>query len=499
MAGRPLPQLTLALTYAWAGTDPVPYRVGNLVLHLLCLLVGYLCLRRMLRAPAFSQQVHGSSEAIAAFVTLCVAVHPIGVEVVLYISQRTELMVVLATLGATYGYVRYVEAPRARWLGWLAACSVLGALCKASIAVLPGALLLIDRALYTPRYLDALRSRWRALLCAAAGYPVLAFLEAARPRGVTVTFWDPRYLSLQAQQLPRYLRAVFVPDLSLDYGPFVPQAAADVGAWVFATVACLVALLWLGLRGSRAALAGWVVVLWLLPTSSLAVIHTEVAADRRMYLPLWVLWTVVAVGGAGLAGRLKSGRALATLAAAVVVGVLCVETRAYAASAQDELTLWQRVTAHEPRNPRGHYNVGETFRRRGDLVGAARHYARALGCYPSYPYPEAHTSLGQVSIALGKLDQGLAHLRVALEQRPDALTFYNYGVALGQAGRLDDAAAMLERATALAPGWAPARVKWAAALVGLGRVEQARGVLLPMAADPAVGPLLESLRTSPPR
>jgi tetratricopeptide (TPR) repeat protein/SAM-dependent methyltransferase len=96
-----------------------------------------------------------------------------------------------------------------------------------------------------------------------------------------------------------------------------------------------------------------------------------------------------------------------------------------------------------------HNNIGEAFRRLGDLDRAAGHFTRAAELEPAFV--EAQQNLGDVLRAQGKLDQAAAIYARILAAKPDlAATHRSFGEVLTRQGKLADAVIHLRRAATIA-------------------------------------------------
>ena len=107
-----------------------------------------------------------------------------------------------------------------------------------------------------------------------------------------------------------------------------------------------------------------------------------------------------------------------------------------------------------------------------DWVGAERHYKRAIELNPNYP--TAHQWYGEMLIAQGRFDEGLAEVRRALELDPLSLiTNLSLGLGLRVARRDDEAIAQLQKTLELDPNFADANSFLAAAYAHKGMHEEA--------------------------
>jgi tetratricopeptide (TPR) repeat protein len=464
LTGRPLVAVTFAANYAFGGTDPAAWRAVNLGIHLLCALLVYGIVRRTVAGlddarPAWLPDADGMALAVA----LLWALHPLGSELINYVTQRTESLMALFFLLTLYASIRR------RTVLAIAACAA-GTLCKESMITAPVVVLLYDRAFFFESFREAFRSRGRLYLGLALSWIVLAIVVATQSRefsggyaSATVSSWT--YLMNQAEVIPHYLRLVFWPDrLVAFYGWAVPRTLADVWPQLAALAALVVASFWWYVRNPRAGFLAVAFFLTLAPASSVVPIAAEVGADRRMYLPLVALIALVVVAAARVLGSLALKRvaligAALTLVAAVSLGAGTISRNQDYAS---ELTLSRTVLDN---------------------------WGGAIG----------HHMVGLSLLKLGRDDEAIVFLRQAAEAYPNAR--YDLGTALFRVGQTDEAVRQLQRFVADEPNLfasSAARTLIGRALASQGRtaeaVEYFRQAIGGPAPDPAAhGPLADLL------
>ncbi|NJL32059.1 MAG: hypothetical protein HC898_10780 [Phycisphaerales bacterium] len=137
LAGRPMVSLTFAVNYQISGLEPWSYHALNLAIHIVNALLLMATLARVFdlpslrafilagRAKAISLTDTASKNAfgagviagawpvhLAGGIALLWAVHPLNSEAVVYVTQRTELMVVFFYLLTIYAALRAFTTPR---------------------------------------------------------------------------------------------------------------------------------------------------------------------------------------------------------------------------------------------------------------------------------------------------------------------------------------------------------------------------------------------------
>ena len=458
LAGRPLAILSFAANYGVGGLAVEGYHLVNIAIHICCALLLYAILRRSFDRPRFPGKIRRRAADLAFAGALLWTVHPLNSEAVDYLLQRTESLMALCLLGTLYASIRAIDSRHIFWQALAVLSCLLGMLTKESMVVAPLLVVLYDGTVGFESWGVAWRDRWRFYAALAATWAPLAGLlwldQRADPRhafdasGTTpVTVW--MYLLNQPPLILRYLRLAMWPTrLVTLYG--APAAARLFDVWLSATV-LIVALgasaflivrrSWLGLLGA------WVFVT-LAPTSSFMPLTTEVAAERRMYLPMMALvtLTVIAVYTVGRrAAEIQGARAASSrwVEAAAAVALLAVafllaratleRNREY----QSGLTLAQTSVARWPTGE-GYYQLGS------ELEAAGRH-DEAVGAFrtAAETFPRARFYLGQALFSERELEASITELRGFIQAQPWAAEVIRAHLLIGGArslqGRPEDA------------------------------------------------------------
>ena len=213
-----------------------------------------------------------------------------------------------------------------------------------------------------------------------------------------------------------YLRLTIWPwPLAIHYQMPYLTTLSEAWPWVLPTVLAGVAtLILLWRRSAIGFVSAWVLII-LLPTFVVPII-TEVAAERRMYLPLAAIAALVVVGGYALALRatrmLTAARdkrsqwdnrraAAIAVGAAIFLAVVFSMVSIHRLAAYDkELTLWQDVVASQPDNYIAHCNFGNQLAHAGRIQEAMSEHQKAMELSPEFP--DIYDSLGNSLLDQGK-------------------------------------------------------------------------------------------------
>ena len=417
LAGRPAVALSLALNYQLSAMQVRSYHVVNAALH-----VG----SALLLMSLVSRTLAGRGAVFAFLVALLWLVHPLQTEAVVYISQRTELLMAFCLLATLYAARRARESSHTvLWQAVAVVACAVGMASKEVMVVAPVLVVLYDRTFLFETDEAAWRARWPLYACLGATWMILAALVAGEPRSATAGFatgvssWV--YLLTQVQVIWWYLRlAVWPHPLSISYHWPLVTSLADVWAAALPIVLGLLAAL-LGLwRRSVTGFLGVAFFLLLAPTSSVVPIATEIAAERRMYLPLAVLVVLGALPVLSLHRRLAPGRSRAVVCAVGALAIaLGAATVVRLGAWQTEAGLWRDVLVHHPDNPTAWTNLGAVLIVEGDAEGAARALGRSRVLRPHHLGTLANLAL--VQRRLGREREAVSTLGSLLSLDPDHL------------------------------------------------------------------------------
>ncbi|MGE3173288.1 MAG: hypothetical protein AB7O97_11740 [Planctomycetota bacterium] len=421
LANRPLTCLLLSAEFALFGDRATPFRVVSVMLHWLVAGLLFLVVRGALQLRA---------EPRAGWVALALAAlwaaHPLAADAVAYATQQSTLLLAACLCGALLALLRAAAHPdrRGPWHAAVA-CTAAGMLAKEDMVVAPLVLLLFDRAL--------LAGSWRALaprrglhVRLFACWLVLLASVLAGPHNPTVGYdTRPRataaeWLQTQAGVVVHYARLALWPTdqrtcydtpILREFGPAMLPGAIVLGLLALA-IAWSVRRPWRGWPGLAA-------FLLLAPTSTILPIVTEVATERRAYLPMLALLLPVVLGAARLLrGR---GRLAAALAAIAVVALTALARDRLAAYA-GPLPFWRDAHEKNALTNRSFQagtilgNYGLVLRHAGDTALADELFERAMQCAVVLPVDRVHRA---VTLAeRGELDEAEALLRRALGDDP---------------------------------------------------------------------------------
>lgn len=521
---RDTARFTVAVNYKLHGYEPLGYKVGNVLIHLLTASVIYGFVARLLAQPRPGLDRGARAAPLAWIVTLIWSLNPIQGECANYTMSRPETLMSLFGVLTLYCILRHHQAERT--LPWAVAAFFSALLC---INAKQNGVSILVIAPFFDRI--CLSSSWRRvvvrrtkLYVSFLAMMVLHILTlpaqiyggikaVAESQGVTA--WP--YLMTQTGVLLHYLRQCFWPSyFTFDYHDW-PLETSELTALIRAVPLVIgVGVLIHGLV--RARLHGFLALVYycvLGPSSSIMPMAEEFATERRMYLPLLPVVLAMTLAVDNLTRRLAENRdtagrhalrlcTIAGLAAGISAYVLI--NRANNPRYTDEVSIWTDTLRKRPENSRAvmftallHGGQGDTAKAeelmnrtlelspqsvyamneigmnratKGDLVGAARIFRKAVDMLPAYTM--ARVNLARTLVELGHTEAGIEEYYIAAGFTPgNSEIFLNLGNALARIGKDAEARRNYERALAIDPDYAEAYSNIGQLLAREGRIEEA--------------------------
>jgi tetratricopeptide (TPR) repeat protein len=435
----PLTTLSFSIENALYGMKPWVFHLNNLLLHLVCILLLFMLLRKL-----------GLSLFVTGVTTLLFAIHPMHVESVAWITERKDVLYGAFFLLSLIFYVDFYNSRKRLFYYLSMAAFVLSLLSKIQAVSLPLVLILID-FYYEKRF------TLRQLL------NKIPFLILSLATGVAGVYFLNQFGSLETGSVMPFVQRVFIGTFSLCIYLFkviVPYplsavypnpASIDIYFYLSAAVVLiLVGVVWRFGRkvpflvfGSLFFLVNVVFMLQVVGAGQ------AFLADRFTYLAYIGIFFVIAKAVEPvLQGKYKM--------AVIAPGILLLALMAFVSYTRTRVwenpeTLFTDVVKKYPNAVMAHNNLGFYYRDQGRNEKAIESYTQAI----KYD-PESFIALsnrGEVWFELGETEKALNDMNEAIRIKPDyAKALSNRGAIYGSRKQYDLAIADLDKSLELEPG-----------------------------------------------
>jgi tetratricopeptide (TPR) repeat protein len=455
---HPLTWLSLMLDAQLLGHSAVGFHLTNLLLHIASTVLLFLVFKRMTGALWRS-----------AFVAALFALHPLHVESVAWVAERKDVLSAFFFMLTLWAYAWFVQKG-SRLNYYLALLFFLfGLMSKPMLVTLPFVLLLLD---YWPlQRINNLDSRQKQstaflrLVCEKIPFFILStavsivtFVVQQQDKAVQTLSTFPMGVRFEnaVVSYSRYLGKTFWPDnLAVPY-PYPGHWPA--GEVVFAGV-LVVGASWQSLRLARQfpfLLTGWFwFVGMLLPVIGLVQVGIQSMADRYTYLPLIGIFIGLTWGISELWARCNFPKAVAGIAAGLLLIGCAMQTRAQLAYWQNSEILFRHAVAVTQDNYAAYEHLGNFLTANGRINEAIDCYQTAIQMAPDRV--PARLNLGSLFLLAGKLDEAVLEYDEVLRLAPDnADAWCNLGYISAVRGNFDEAVARYYKAIQFKPDFSSA-------------------------------------------
>jgi len=476
---RPLLYLTFCANYLLHGLNPAGFRVVNIALHIFNALLVFLFLERLLD---FSTKTHKfdsfSVRFIPVFTAMLFLLHPLQIESVTYIMQRSNPLVTCFCLGTLLLYHRFVSEHHygKRWLfRWGSVAALLcGMFVEESMVTVPLLLLLLE-IIWLGNALKPALLRLLPHLCLLPVVPllVLAVGELQRARGsesagimniLNYSDYSPwQYGVTQLCVIAGYLRLLLLP-FGQNVDPDFPLYSSllqwrPLGALTLLLLFILIPLLLFRRRADDSSslllfATGWFFLG--LAASSGIVPQPDLMVENRVYSSSIGFFIVLAV----LICWLREVRVLKRwVVPAAVVMVVTYGAVAWARNSvwSSNISLWEDAVAKSPAKVRVWHNLGMSYLDEARNAEAIECFTMSLSLNPSYQL--SYDALVKAYTREGRFAEAQSVAFAGLSIAPDnAVLHNNLGVIYAETGQVELARHYFEKALLLRPNYGSARM-----------------------------------------
>ena len=480
---QPLAMISLMTDYALGGRPNklAPFHATSLTLHAINSFLVVL----------FMWELFGSPLA-AGLTGLVFGLHPMNVESIPWLAERKTLLGAFFAFLTLILYVRYVrnakqntsssKEPKRPSIasGWYVACLVafvFALLSKPTVTPLPFCMLVLD--------VWPLKRFGRRAVLEKAPFLILAGVSAI----ITVlsqrnTAEITRPLDYPAGAIPLiishnivfYLRKLLWPCPLSAFYAFpdrfsLAEPAYLIGVVGTATLAIVFVIF-------RKRLGPWIAGLLfffvaILPTLGIIGFTAVIAADRFVYLPMIGILIPVALV---LARSLQGGgqrRGIVVVGVVIICGIYAASVRAYLREWTDSETLTKYMLGFAPNSSSLRLSFANALNKQDRRVEAIEQFQLAAQYAPS-GFHSPRAQFGRALFQLGKVDEAAIELRAALDIKPDAPEAHLFlADCLAQQGKFAEADQHYRRTIELRPSDHKSYYNYGTFLARFGRSEEA--------------------------
>lgn len=479
VSARPFVSLTLAINYHFSQADPMGYRLTHLVLHILTALILWSVLATTLGQPCFAERFVKYRHPLAVAATMLWMVHPAHNDTVVYLTQRTELLMGFFYILTVFLAIRFwacVSAAkpwyvRITWCLGVFIASACGMLSKEMMASVPAMVLVYEWTFVGGSVITILKRSWILHLALTLSWIPLAAVYALGYNtplgGFNNTISAGDWWLTQSNSFFVYWRLLFKPwPLLLHY--HVPTLTSFAEAWagVLGMVAYAIATLYLLYRRTAIGFS----LLWffaaLSPTLIVPLPHEEIS-ERRLYVPLLAMLPYLSIATFTLIQNWYNRKPhndsaissdelkfklqfLGHTPTAIAIVALVIVSIATVPRLSKRSIIWQEVLRLQPHNTFAIASQGCVEFNRGDTEAGIEKMQFAFDTDPGYHF--FRFSLFNALKTTGKYDQLLDCCKRVCEYKPrDSTSVYNLAIAYEKNGLVDDAIREYQKSIELDP------------------------------------------------
>ena len=486
---RPVFKLYLAFGRSVTGANPQGWHMLSVLMHALATLMAFIFCR-----------IIGLTRPGALLAAAIMAVHPVHVESVAWISGVTDPLLAIFFLGSLIGFIRWRQGSRTRWLLLCLGSGALALLSKETAVMLAPAMLLLELTLLRGNLSELKRPSWLPFAATVLMTLVYLMVRMAVLRGFSHQ-WNEMTFAQMALTWPtvlvQYLRHIVWPFQLSFYYDIEPVTSIGSSTFIVpaAILGALIVIAAISLWRAHVRLlwfAAWWFPLLLAPVLYLRIYnHGDFAHDRYLYLPLLGVAIILAWFLEQLAQRLETRDvhwAGKVLAVGVVLGLAiasymqslyyrsdlllfyrAVQLQPHSDVALNNLAiqlferdmlaqaleLYQRANERNPNSWMMQFNYALALEKAGRSEEADRSYRRAI--FLNADAANVWIRWASMKAAHGRFDEAESILRAAISRLPaEADLRYAMGSVLEAEHRLPEAAQSYEHALTLRPGFPPA-------------------------------------------
>lgn len=417
---HPLTLLSFSIDYHFFKTDPWPYHLINIILHLFNTSLVFIIIRRIF-----------NNLNISVITALLFGLHPLHVESVAWITARKDVLFSLFFLLSVYSYILYLRNEKNKFYIYSLILFILSVLSKGQAVTLTLTIFLID-------YLQGRKLLSKRVILEKAPFLFISIIfgviaiysqEQTGYSGDSTTF-QPLYqrLAYACYALSLYIFKLILPIKLSAYYPYPYTSGSMVPSYVYLSVipvmVLLAAIIIYYKKARKYIFAVLFFIVNIIIMLKLFPVANYIIADRYVYIPSIGLFVIIALLYNDIIHRKKKLISYAVafiLAYNIFIGYLTIKR---VEVWQNSYTLLNDVLSKHPRVVTALNSRGDIKAESGDLQGALSDFNEAIFYNPANS--RAYRNRALVKYRLGDYEGSITDYNTVLVINPnDAIAYFN--------------------------------------------------------------------------
>lgn len=396
--------------YKLVGLAPIYFRLLNIFFHIGVVFTVFILLYYM------------QGLVVAFFASSLVAVHPILIESVAWISGGPYVQSAFFLLLSFFFYLYCRNKKIGKWYIFSFFLFLLGLSSMNKAVAFPFVLIVYEISQST------FKRNWKRILPFFTVLVVggiyfasmigdrISFLSAANYRDVGR---DNPFIQVPIS-ITSYLGLMFWPDKLTLYHSELNFTLTEyyIRLFFFLVFIVIIVFTWFKHRKISFWLLFFIIIL--LPVLTPLRI-AWVVAERYVYLGAIGIFVVVAIVLEKIS-NIKKIRPFVFIFFSIIIVALMIRTIYRNIDWKNQDNLWIATSETSPSDPKTHNNLGDVYGRHGDLKRAAEEFKRAIELNPKYA--EAHHNLANIYARMGRFEEAIETYNIALKYNPDLWQSY---------------------------------------------------------------------------
>ncbi|MBN1353534.1 MAG: tetratricopeptide repeat protein [Candidatus Omnitrophica bacterium] len=452
---RFITSLSLALNYQFSPLDVSGYHMFNIAIHLGCAILVWWISLLTFKTPAIAGKcIVDRANLIAFFTGLVFLTHPVQIQAVTYIIQRSTSMSTLLCLLSLIFYIKArlsqkkaqaAHIPVFYYAGSLT-IGAMAVLTKATAAILPFVILLYEFFfLKTEKGINRRRLMFFfvivILMIITVGY-LSGGLNLLKANSTESAYY---YRLTQPRALLTYMRLLFIPiKQNFDYNYPVTRTIFEPAILISIFIIVLVFIIAIGTFSRHRLISFGIFWFFLSLLTTNLISREDIMNEHRLYMPM-VGYSFFLTNTIYYLFTKRNEKSMAlTLSAIIIFYSVLTYNRNFVW--KNEITLWGDTVRKSSNKERPYINLGNAYARMGDFDRAIESYNKAMGAGSRY-MPLAYYNRGNAYKQKGDIGKAISDYTMAIESEDNHglaysnkyKAYYNRGNAYRENGDLERA------------------------------------------------------------